>query len=117
MKKEQIEAIERRMTQSTSAHQWAMALVSYLKAKAKEMGYDPTAIVLWSKKTSKEMGYGDAPMIVWEEGPYEWTMLTAGTQLESCAAGRFSDVSEIDLYRGNFFAEPWHTYSLSVYPT
>ncbi len=63
---------------------------SWLRSQAMLLGSDPEQVALWSPAKSAEMGYGYFWSFPWEEGPHEWTMITAGSTLHAGSTGVYS---------------------------
>ena len=65
----------------------ASEVAKYLKEYTDNTGLGVTIL---DPKRSAECGYGDCWTVVWEEGPYEWTMISAGSALTCGETGDYA---------------------------
>jgi hypothetical protein len=92
----------------------ASLFFGWLSDQATKLGYDPKGIRLWDPETAETMGCGRHWTISWEEGPFEWTMITAGCTLTGPSQGSYSTPGPFlgGLSGPGWFAEPKNNYTL-----
>jgi hypothetical protein len=80
--------------------------------------WDARGAVLWSPAETKERGWGSGWSVCWEEGPFEWTMVSAGSDIGAGETGCYSTPGPFPTgLRGEgWMAEPYNGFVLGFYP-
>ena len=76
-----------------------------------------SGLYLWSPEETRERGWGSGWAVCWEEGPYEWTMISAGCTLHAGSSGVYSKPGPFKDGLGNkcWYAEPYNSFVLNFY--
>jgi len=80
--------------------------------------YEAKGIFLWSPEETKEHGFGSGWSVCWEEGPFEWTMVSAGSDIGAGETGCYSTPGPFPTgLRGEGWnAEPYNGFVMGFYP-
>ncbi len=90
----------------------AKALVAFLKEH-----HNAQDISLWSPKEARERGRSPAWTVLWESGPFNWTVVSAGSTITAGESGAYSTPGPFPsgLATPNWHAEPCNSQMIAFY--
>lgn len=102
---------------ATSPKEAATKFAEWLRIQCREIGNNEAHLFLWSPEEAKRRGYGSGWSVCWEEGPFDWTMVSAGSSLYAGELGNYGSPGPFPegLDGDGWYSEMYNTFIISFY--
>jgi len=96
----------KKVLESKTVKMAAARFAEWLRAECRKSGDSDEFLFLWSPAESRDRGYGDCWTVCWEDGPFEWTMVCAGSGLYGAEMGDYGSPGP---FPNGLDGDGWHS--------